>query len=204
MKFIALKLCLVLLLLPLVGCGGDKTPTREEFIQYSRETVSALRDVVPILRANNVSTDKLQKGIDIGDRLIAAFENNQSAQALELTAALVTAFQEVVVDVDVIKDARLKTLVLVGLAVGHVALQHLASLMDTAVVTVESSHLRIPGVTAFQSGGAESKAAEDKAKIKAFSKKKQWRCKKALTGRFEKMEFCKANPATSYVVTFNR
>jgi len=206
----ALKSCLaVLLLLPLCGFGScdnssSPPPSREDYIRYSREAVSALRDVVPILRANNISTAKFETGINIGDRLVTAFENNQNADALDLTAELMTTFEQVVVEVDLIKDNKVKTIVLVGLAVGHVALRHLAGLIEKAVVSVEASRISVPGITSFQSSTAQSKAEEAKAKIKAFKKKKQWRCKNALTGRFEKMEFCKANPATSYVVTFYR
>lgn len=207
MKSLLLGLVLTVSLL-LAGCpgGGSSStpPTREDLIKYSRETVAGLRDVVPILRANNLNTATLAKGINIGDRLVTAFENDQHADALVLTADLITAFEESQAEIELIKDGRVKTVVLVGLAVAKVALRRLSDLVDDTVVEVEKNHASIRGVSNFQSESEKSKVEQAKDKIKQFKKKKQWRCKNALTGRFEKMEFCRLNPATSYVVTFAR
>jgi hypothetical protein len=196
---LALALILALFCLSLLGCGEDGSQlTKADFIRYSHTTVTALTDVVPLLKANNISTVKFEKAIDIGDRLVTAFENSQNSAALDLTSALITAFEEIVAEVDLIKDQRVKTVVLVGLAAGHIALTHLADLMDDTIAQVESGRFSVPGVMSWQN--PQTDAA--KATIKAFKKKKQWRCKNATTGRFEKMEFCKLNPETSYVVTF--
>jgi hypothetical protein len=36
----------------------------------------------------------------------------------------------------------------------------------------------------------------------AYQQKKRWACRNSTTGRFERMEFCRANPALSTVDTF--
>ncbi len=197
-------LLIAALLLTMSGCFGEKAPTRDAFIRYSRETVAGMRDVVPILRANNISTTKLETGIDVGDRLVTAFENNNSADALALTAELISAFEEAQLDFELISDGRVRTAVLIGLAVANIALRRLADLVDEGIAALKAYRISLPGVTAFQDSAVKSKAEEAKAKIREFRKKKQWRCKNAKTGRFEKMEFCKANPEQSYVVTFAR
>lgn len=214
MKFIALKLCLVLLLLPLTlsqtACPGDggkepPPPTREDVLRYSRLTADGLKDVVRILHTNNIQSKGFDKAVDLADKGVAAFEQHRDADGLALTAALIDVFEnEVVADVDLIKNQTTRTVVMVAVAVARVALTQLSAAIDKVITVAEVYRISIPGVTAFQSSDAQTKAEAAKAKIKAFKKKKQWRCKNAVTGRFEKMDFCKAHPETSVVITFNR
>lgn len=187
--------------------GNNKPPTKEEFIADAREVISGLRDAVPILNSAGVSTVNLQKGINTGDHLVTAFENSDSRNALLLTADLIDAFEASEVDAQLIKDGVTRTIVMTGLALAKIALRRLASRVDNAVALAESPRaktfgVRVPGVTSFQDSQQKSKAQEAKQKIKALLKKKQSRCKNAKTGRFEKMEFCKAYPELSYIVTF--
>lgn len=192
------------LLLSTTACfgGGEKSPTREDFLRYSRETVNALRDVVPVLRANQISVAALESGIGIGDRLVRAFESNQNAAALLLTAELITVFEASQAEFESLNDGLVKTAILVAMAFANAALRRLADVVEETVVAIDARGVKVPGVSSFQNSAAKSKAERAKEKIKAFKKKKQWRCKNARTGRFEKMEFCKANPDISYVVTF--
>lgn len=204
LRCIGVPLLLCSLVLSQFGCGGDGKPASKDFIRYSRETVSLLRDVVPILNANHISTITIEKSINVGDRLVTAFENNDNANALLLTADLITAFEAAEGEYLLLKDGSAKTLILVGTALAKVALRHLANLVDDTLAAADHYRVSVPGVTSFQSSSQQSQADQAKEKIRAFKKKKQSRCKNAVTGRFEKLEFCKANPSTSYVVTFAR
>ncbi len=208
-RIVALGLLVSLLFITLTqtacpGNGGAQSPpTKQEFVAYAREGVTAMReDVLPILRANNIKTEKWEKGIGVGDKLVIAFENNQNGDALLLTADLLNAFDDSVLDFELIKDGKVKTAVLVGCAIARIALRRLASLVQNTVTAIEAPGIILPGVTSFQNSGAQTKAEEAKATIKAFAKKKQFRCKNAATGKFAPMAYCKANPETSYVVTF--
>jgi hypothetical protein len=187
------------------GDGGNHAPpTKEEILRYAREGVGALNDILPILRANSIGTAKIEKGIQVGNKVLAAFENNQSSDALLLTAELLDVFDQSVAEFELLKDGSAKTAILVGCAIAQVALRHFASLVESSVTAVEGYRSSVPGVTSFQDSSAKTKAEEAKAKIKAFKKQKQFRCKNAVTGKFAEMAYCKANPETSYVVTFSK
>lgn len=186
-----------------VACfGGGKAPTKEEFVADAREVIGGMRDALPVLQGAGVNTRNLEKGINTGDTLISAFENNDTSNALLLVADLISAFEASEADAQLIPDSRKKIFVLAGLALTKIALRRLASRVDSAVVAADVAGVKVSGVTSFDDNKQKSKAQEAKRKIKAFIKKKQSRCKNAKSGRFEKMEFCRQFPDLSYVITY--
>jgi hypothetical protein len=160
-------------------------PKKGELASYARDVVSALNDTVPILENAGLDAAKLRQAVDIGNRLVSAFESNQSADAISLTSALVTAFEGIVSDTGAIKDPRTRTLVLVALATGNVALHYIANhLPDNATAS------------------GPLKGSSDARNVLQFKKKPRWRCRSSQTGRFEDMGYCKAHPDVSQVETF--
>jgi hypothetical protein len=162
-------------------------PNTTELASYGRDVVSALNDTIPILQNAGLDASKLREAVNVGNRLVTALESNQTADAITLTSALITAFEDIVASTNAIQNQRTRTLILAGLAIGNVALHYIANhLPNNAVVS------------------GPLKGSADAQKVVQFKQQKQWRCKNAVNGHFEKIEFCKLNPATSYVVTFSK
>jgi hypothetical protein len=159
---------------------------RKEMVSYAEDIVAGVNDAIPILSAAGAPTANLQIAANIGSNLVVAFKNNETANAVDLTAALIPAFEAVFSDANLIRDPGQRTIALATLAIARVGLRYISKRM------VEEAS-KLP--QAARSGG---KAAT----ITRFAKTKDWHCRDSVSGQFKKMEYCKAHPATSQVETY--
>jgi hypothetical protein len=150
-------------------------------LSWSKEGVSALQEAQPLLVAAGLPADKITTAIEWGNKLVAKLEDPSSTPAdpASLARGVITAFQDVVAQTNLIKDQQKKVVVLAILGIANIALHHIAD----AVLTPTSGVALDPVVGKF-------KAA------------KPWRCRSSQTGKFEKMSFCKNNPAVSVVEAY--
>lgn len=165
-----------------LGFACDKASA----LKNSRRVNSVLREVVPIFQANGLSTVRLQEAIVMSDRLIVALEAGTGGDAVSIVASLITAFNALVSE-DVLKitDPRLKTLLLVSLAVANITLREIADAL------AEQAPVRV---------GAAG-PSRDVLTIEAFRAQPKWRCRDSVSGQFRQMDYCKKNPATTQVET---
>lgn len=178
-KSIAITAVLALLIATQSNCSKSKAAS------YVRTAVSALKDTRTILASNNLPTGKLDLAITAGDAAAAAFSSG-ATNSIELASAFITAFEGVVSDVDVIPNEKLRTMLMVALVVGNIALHALAEILA-------QDEAANPAIAARVRGSSNVNPIEE------FRRKPNWKCRNASTGRYEKMEFCKANSASSVV-----
>lgn len=160
---------------------------RTRLVVYGRTTADALRETSMILRSAQLSTVRVDQAAEIADRLVAALTAKDNPTAIEQTTLLITAFQGIVIEVNLIRHPATRTMVLVALAVANVALHHIAE-----ALAVEGA--KIPAAARGRVVGTQV--------VEEFMRRPKWRCRSAKSGRFEKMSFCKANPDLSVVETY--
>lgn len=173
-KVYSLVLCAGLIYLSM-GFACDKATV----ISRSRRIVSIAEKTLPIFQTNGVDTALLREFIDGAKQLVTAAEQNQTENALALAASLTKAFDEILIQVDLIRDSKIKTLVLVGLEVLNVSLEELAQDLQGSLPT--------------------GRVGGDAAMVRAFAQRRAWKCRSSQTGRFEKMKWCAAHPDISTV-----
>lgn len=164
-----------------LGFACDKASA----LKNSRRVNSVLKETVPIFQANGLNTARLQEAITISDKLILALETGTGGDdPVALVSTLITAFNVLVTeDVLKISDARLRTIVLVSLAIANIALKEIANALADEAAT---------------RGATRSMGQMDT--IESFRAQPKWRCVDAA-GATRSMDYCKRNPATATVVT---
>jgi len=131
---------------------------------------------------------RLTQGAAAGKQLADAFRNNNAQGAVEQTAALIRTVEQIIdQDAKLIRQGPQRTAVLAILAAADIALGFIS---DQLVKTDRSHHALTQNVKANESS---------KDTIRRYAKKKRLRCRSSVTGRFEKMEVCKANPDTTVI-----
>ncbi len=159
-------------------------------VANAKRVNSALREVQPILVANGINSNRLTEAMNLSEQLVRAFEASDSTNALSLTSELITAFNGLVAqDVVRISNPTTRTIVLVGLAVGNIALRNIAD-----ALAEQATNRPMAGPM-----GASGRHA---AVVQAFRTKKKWRCRSSITGRFAKMSVCKSDPSHTTVETY--
>lgn len=172
---IALTLVCVLTLSS-VACFGTSTK------KWAGIVVSSLREAQPLLVSVGLPADKINTAIEWGDKLVVALNNpdNTTSDPKKIAENLINAFEQVVLQTDIIQDQQKKTLILAILGIANIALHNIVD-----DVTSNPSARKAAGPVVLK-----------------FKQKTVWRCRNAKSGKWEKMEFCKANPATSVVETY--
>jgi hypothetical protein len=161
-------------------------PKADSVAKLAGEVDEALGEVIPIFQANGLSVAKLQEARTYAAKVKSAFEAGEITNAVQFTSTLISFFQTIVAEASSIGNSTTRTIVLVGLAVGNIALKRLANkLADEA-----------PVVRGPMRGAGPVRTIEE------FRKKPNWRCRDSITGQFRKMEVCKANPSTTTVETY--
>ena len=155
-------------------------------VDNSKIVVSTLNEVLPMFESAGIGSAKVREAVEIGNRLVAAFDANRNAEAVILTSSLITAFEGIVIDTTRISDPTRRTIILVSLAAGNIALHHIADELAKNAPVVSGGMRGAPAVS----------------KVAVFKAKKSWRCRSSQTGRFEKMEQCRKFPATTVVETY--
>lgn len=156
---------------------------RASNLRLARIVVGSLRDAQPLLVTLGLPDDKITLAVTWGDKLVVALANPDSTPTdkREIVARLIDAFEQVVLQTNVITDPHKKTLILAILGIAQIALNQIANNVEDA---------------------AKSAKLSANQTIGRFAAKRQWRCRDAVSGKFKKMEYCKANPATSVVETY--
>lgn len=168
------------------SCGEVE---RSQAIEYAEEAVATAKEILPVFTSAGLSSSHINRGVQIGSDLVTAFRENRDADALSLTAAFIDVVdRDILSDVNTIKDQGKRTLALAITAAIRISLRRIAKFLKPAE---DASMLR----------GARV-GTSSRAKVREFAKSKDWRCRNSITGRFEKMSFCKTNPANSVVETF--
>ncbi len=116
---------------------------------------------------------------------MAAFKANDNAAALSLTSSFITAFEGVIADTERISSPQTRTTILVDLSIVDLAIRYIADQLAKDVPRMSPGMRGAPGVS----------------KLARYGAKKKWRCRNSQTGRFEKIDHCRQNPATSQVET---
>lgn len=170
----SLGLC-ALLVYATMGLKCDKATT----LSWSKEVVSALRECEPLLVQAGLPAAQIDTAISWGDKLVTALENPSTGTGdpKQIAASLISAFEQVVLQTNLITDANRKTLILAILGIANIALHHIADNITPA-----------QGMAAGPVVGR-------------FKASKVWRCRDAKSGRYEKMAYCKANPTITVVET---
>lgn len=167
-SIIAIGLTLVLLSQTAFQCS------RRNMVSYAKDIVAGLNQALPILAGAGVATGRIQIAINIGGQLVTAFETNQDADALALTANLITAFEGVANDASLIRDPTTRTRVLAVLALVDLSLHIISNHISSQITKPMASPALLT--------------------IRRQAAKPVWRCRSSVTGKFEKMEVCKAQP----------
>lgn len=193
----ALLLCVQLscpagLLLTQTSCGETD---RKQAIAIAKEAWATAQELKPVFEAagifvpNGTANGHLSKAIGIGKDLYAAFQDNRDADALTLTASFIDVIdKDILSDIQTIKDQSHRTWALAITAGIRIALRRISNFLKPA----EDSG-------ALKAAAPGSKDELDRAKVRRFAGSKTWRCRDSATGRFEKMSFCKGNPAQGVV-----
>lgn len=172
---VSLMFCLLYLSL---GAGPCSKPN---MLFWARESVSFLREAQPLLQSVGIPGDKIATAITWGDKLVVALEkpDTGTGDPKQIAQSLIKAFEEVILQTNIIPDGPKKTLILAILGLANIALRHIAN--------------QVTSTTA----GRVAAGPE----IIKFKNKPEWKCRNAKNGRWEKMEFCKKNPDISVVET---
>ena len=171
--------------------SGDKQSVTQKLLPPLKTTLKWANRAVPIFKTNNWPTSKLEKFIKIGNDLVPAFENT-SPDALDQIAGFVKAFDEIIADVDLIKDAKIRTGIMIALGFVDDALHDLAdkAKVQLAVVTTKAP----------RTARAQASQGDSEMTLLNFAKRPRWQCRNRATGRFEKKEKCQAKPESVEVI----
>jgi hypothetical protein len=186
----AVAMVLVVIVMFQLACPKQSIEeVRTEAGKIAKEVVGGLNDTIPIFQANGLDITQLVRARDYGQQLITALETTDGSGSGPLLTSLINTFSGIIASTDVISDPRVRTIVLVSLAVANIALRRLADKLDDAIATVGAGGM---GAAA---GSADARTA------RAFKRRPAWRCRNSQTGRFATMDFCRAYPAISQVET---
>jgi hypothetical protein len=126
-------------------------------------------------------------------KILGAAFRSGAANTIELAANVTSAFEQILqTDINLVPAGWRRTAVMVALSVVDEVLHDIAD--DLAATADALRHHVLFG--RFVQQIEKSKAAE---KLRAFAKKPRLRCRDAKTGKFLKMEQCKAHPETTVV-----
>jgi hypothetical protein len=179
-RIIAVTLLLACFSFGFKGCGAkDVGP-------YLHAGLAGLKDARAIFIGNGVSTKKLDLAIQTGEVALAAFDAG-GTNTVELIANFITVFESVVSDASLISNPQTRTKILVMLSIADVALHTVAEILKNEEPKPSNAVFR----------GAVSRDSRDA--ILAFDKKPKFRCRSSVSGRFVKMEVCKAHPDITVV-----
>lgn len=178
----ALLLCSALLLTTtgFDSCERKGTPDEQkaEFISYAKDIHQAFVAAGPLiaqLKPNLKS--KWDKGTVIAGHIITAVEATNETEVSKLLVELIPIFTEVAAE---FTD---NTKVLVVLLLADIGLRFFAN------------HYKVTSEVSGRSASAGG------ARVRAFANRPKWRCRSAASGRFVKMDFCRAFPDKSVVET---
>ena len=150
--------------------------------------------VIPYERGVQIIS-RLTQGAADAKLLADAFRNGDNTSAIDTAAKLINVLETLISqDAQLIKNPAQRTTALAILAAADIALHVIA---DNLVQTAQAYPDLDRYITAF---APQSKTAVET--IKRFAKKPKLRCRDAKTGRFLKMEQCKAHPDTTVVERF--
>lgn len=166
---VTLLLCLALL--------NTACPKKTDTIFWTEQVVGAGEEVITILDANGVNTDRAKQFTYYGRQALIAIKADDGT-ALGHVEQCITLLTAVANDAKVIKDRVKRTLALAILGIANRYLHNLADQLPKGITT------------------ASARAVGN------FAKQKKWRCRDSVSGQFRKMEYCKANPATTTVETY--
>jgi hypothetical protein len=186
------------LLVTQTSCGEVE---RSQAVAIAKEVWETAQELKPVFEAAGLSipgsdsSGHLSTAITTGKDLYAAFNDNRDADALTLTAALINVIdKDIFSDIQLIKDQSKRTWALAITAGIRIGLRRISNFLkpaeDAGMIRAERPGSR-----------AAAKQRNDKDTVRRFADTKNWRCRNSVTGRFEKMEFCKNNPAQSVVET---
>lgn len=192
-----LALCVLLGSLPFMApsCStGNVVKWSEKSSRYSANAARIVQTYVDDGSCPNCSTlvAGLNKFSTGADALATAFKAG-GTNTVDLAANLTTALDNIIQhDILVIPAGWMRTAVLVALAIVDDALHDIAA--DLAAKAETLRHHAVFG--RFVQQAEKSKAAET---LRKFAKKPRLRCRDAATGRFLKMERCKASPESTII-----
>lgn len=145
--------------------------------------VQSLVDSGECRRCANIIT-VLQRIEDDSSILAQAFEQHDNTTALEKAAAITRSLEQLIaVDSKLIPQGK-RTLVLALLAAADIAISEIANHTQKEADAPTKVVL--------------SRSADAQVMIK-YAAKPRLQCRSSITGRFEKMDYCKANPNNSTV-----
>lgn len=169
------------LTMTLVYFGYGFACSKASMASAARDVVSALTDIQPILQQAGLPTDKVAQAITLGNKLVTYLEGGTTTNpdVIATISGLISAFNQLAAQTDLITNQHIKTLVIVSLGIANVALHYISNHVERqASGRLGASHT-----------------------IAIFNKQKVWACRNAQTGRYEKMSFCKAHPDVTTVET---
>jgi len=181
MKRLVIPILITAMLLTQTAC-----PSKQSMLSWSEKAVSGLTKALPMLENAGVNGAKIREAVQIGNQLVAAFKANDNESALGLTSTFITAFEGIVTDTERVSNPATRTTILVVLSIVDLAIRYIADELAEDVPRMSPGLRGAPGV----------------AKLARYREKKKWRCRNASSGRFEKMDFCRQNPASSVVETY--
>lgn len=157
-------------------------PESKSLASLSHSAVAGIDQAVPIFQSNGVDVSKLVKVRGFLADAEIAFNEQRTDDAIGFISSAIKMFDSVKEDVLRLANPTVRTIILVGLAVVNLRLQALSEKM---AASPHARDVRTPGA----------------AVIAKHAKSKRWTCRNSVSGRFEKMSFCKANPSQSTVET---
>lgn len=195
MIFRTLTALALVALLVLCGAGFNSCNNangQNQYAKYASTAVRVLKKAKPIYQANGLATDKLDRAIEIGEPLVAAFESGAAGNVVDQASAFITAFETIAADAELIQNKTVRTVVLVSLAIADEALHELAdSLIQTAALP-QYAHL------------VQDAATKQKAEvIRKFAKKPRYRARDAKTGKFVTLDYARKHPDTTVIERVN-
>lgn len=149
-------------------------PKKATVVSIAEDVVAAAEEFLPVAESAGVPTGNIKTFLKFSKLGLAAIKTDDGT-ALGHYEVAFTALRAVVGDVAVIKDPLKRTLALALVGIIDRTLHKLVDQLPPST----------PGLTG--------------SSITEFRKHKVWRCRSSVTGQFKKLEFCKANPATTTV-----
>lgn len=197
-RVVALLATCCLLLSFSTGCSSSSLARNADRVAtallQSQPIFQSLIDggVIPGSRGAQIIA-RLTEGARDAKALADAFRSGNNADAVDTAARLINVFETIISqDTLLISNPAQRTTVLAILAAADIALHIIA---DNLIKTAQANARAFDLVMAW----APAQAKQSAETIKRFAKKPKLRCRDAKTGRFLKMEQCKASPETTVI-----
>ena len=178
----------------------DQTPeeTKAQILMWAQIGVDTAREVLPSFAEAGRNTAKVDEWLAISQKAITAIRNNDGRAITYITDSI-KIVKDVIAEGQLIKDPNKRMIAVLALVAAQVALQNVAANLPNEALKAADELAAADSGDVKQSAIRKRKPSEI---LRAFAKERKPQCKRADNGRFASMDYCRANPLTTMVVTY--